>query len=1013
MPERTAGGADAPPTGDVVEPDVDGGRRQGHPTGDGHVDGAGPDGGAAGLSDAVTVWLGDPGAKATRGAQHAGEAATTLTRVLPLARRLGLTRVADITGLDHVGIPVAAAYRPNARSLAVSGGKGVSPDAARASAVMEAVETAHGERPDLALRLASVAELRAHGTAVVHPTDLPRRPGPRPDDHADLLWVEGVDLGTGATAWVPHDAVHLDLTRPPGGHDGGARPTSNGLASGVTLAEALAHALCELVERDAAALWDAAGPAHQAGTRIDPAGIDDPATCRLIERCLAAGLDIALYDLTSDIGIPVVACHLAERDPDPFRPLPAAGGVGCHPHPSTAAVRAVTEAAQSRLIDIAGARDDLFRADHAARVDPEGPFAGRLPPLPSAPRTLPGGPGDATDSMAGDVALLVARLAAAGIAPVAVDLTRDDIGIPVVRAVAAGLEGPPAAMAGAGIAPGPRARAATAAGTVPAPASAAAGTVPAATTGTDPATPAMPRVPVAAATAGPTAVDPTTSPTATAAVAGGEGARERAAPAGRPVVFAGPTIPADAVTSRLDAEVRPPAAQGDVARAAAGRPAAIVLVDGVYQGVPAVWHKEVLWALAQGVPVYGAASMGALRAAELADFGMVGVGAVFEGLRAGRLLADDEVAVAHAGPEDGYTARSVALVDIRATLDAAVIAGIVTATDAATAIEAAQALFYPERVWPVVLAAARRAGLPAAAAETLRCWVGDHAVSWKRADAEAVLDRVHHDLASDPAVPAAAPGAWALARTDQWRRVEAELDVAREAEAPGDELLDELRLDDAYFPAHQACLLTALARRLAPGIERVSTDAGDGAAREGLRRGLGLADDQALADWALAQGITPERLVELARDQEAVEWAHGWGHDEALRRIGDHLRLRGRYAPVAERATRRRRSLATAGLPADGPLPALVAEDDLWSWLARRHPATAHAAADREAHARRLGFADAAAFRRAGLRAHLADTAPAAHSVADADISPAGHPDAAPDTTTRADFGAGTRAEGS
>ena len=931
---------------------------------------AGP--GAGALPDGVLAWLGDPGPKGTLGDQHAGDPAATLALALPVARRLGMTRVADITGLDDLGIPVAAAYRPNARSLAVSGGKGPTPGAARASAVMEAVETAHAERPGLPLHLASPAELAGEGAPFVRPADLPRLPGPAPDDHADLLWVPGLDLATGAATRVPYDAVHLDLSGPPGGHDGCARPTSNGLASGLTLAEALAHALCELVERDAAALWEAAGPVHQATTRTDPATVDDPTARRLLDRCAAAGLDVALYDLTSDLGLPVVACHLAERDPNPFRPLPAAGGIGCHPHPGTAAVRAVTEAAQSRLIDIAGARDDLFRADHAARVDPDGPFTVRLPPLPAGARRFPTGPGVATPTMAGDVALLVARLTAAGLTPVVVDLSRPGTGIAVVRAVVPGLEGPPAAMAGDGVAPGPRARAA-AAGQSAAPAPG-----PAPATRPDPtpaaglsAVPTSGRAP--APRPGPTPGADDTSPHTMAPVVGRsrvDGTRGAA----RPVVFAGPTIPAGEVTARLDADVRPPAGQGDLARAAAGRPAAIVLIDGVYQGVPAVWHKEVLWALARGVPVYGAASMGALRAAELADFGMVGVGTVFDDLRAGRIVADDEVAVAHAGPEDGFAPLSVALVDIRATLAAAVAAGVVDEGAAGTVAQAAGRLFYPQRVWPGVLAAARRAGLPDTAASALRPWVVDQTVSRKRADAEAVLDRVRHDLAAATTTQPSAATGWRLARTDQWRRVEAELHAAGDPDVPGDELLDELRLDDAYFPAYQACLLAALARRLAPGTHAPGAHAGgtDGAARDGLRRGLGLPDDEALARWTDTNGVAAERLDELARDQAAVEWAYGWAHDEAVRRIGDHLRLRGRYRPLVDRVARRRERLAAAGF-ATGPVAAPVPEHDLWRWLARRHPATTHPPAEREAHARRLGFPDGAALRRAARRAYMAD----------------------------------------
>ena len=114
------------------------------------------------------------------------------------------------------------------------------------------------------------------------------------------------------------------------------------------------------------------------------------------------------------------------------------------------------------------------------------------------------------------------------------------------------------------------------------------------------------------------------------------------------VVFAGPTLPAADIHAALDGiphGVRPPVAQGDVTRAVLDGAAVIGIIDGFFDRVPAVWHKEILWAMSSGVHVYGAASMGALRAAELHQFGMVGVGAVFAGFRDGVLTGDDEVAV--------------------------------------------------------------------------------------------------------------------------------------------------------------------------------------------------------------------------------------------------------------------------------------------------------------------------------------------------------------------------------
>src|SRR5690348_7830328 len=109
----------------------------------------------------------------------------------------------------------------------------------------------------------------------------------------------------------------------------------------------------------------------------------------------------------------------------------------------------------------------------------------------------------------------------------------------------------------------------------------------------------------------------------------------------KPVVFVGPTLSRHPVLASKAFAWRPPATEGDVYRAAMKRPEAIALIDGQFENVPSVWHKEILWALSQGIAVFGAASMGALRAAELDRFGMIGVGAVYEAFRDGRLGDDD------------------------------------------------------------------------------------------------------------------------------------------------------------------------------------------------------------------------------------------------------------------------------------------------------------------------------------------------------------------------------------
>ncbi len=220
----------------------------------------------------------------------------------------------------------------------------------------------------------------------------------------------------------------------------------------------------------------------------------------------------------------------------------------------------------------------------------------------------------------------------------------------------------------------------------------------------------------------------------------------------------GPTLTAAERQSALPrATFLGPAACGDVARAARGRPAAIAVIDGYFHQRLAIWHKEILWAISQGSRVYGAASMGALRAAELADFGMIGVGQVFEWFRGGELEDDDEVAVVHDTAERGYLPRSDAMVNIRATMARAVESGVVSPATSGALIEAAKSIFFAQRSFAAMLDLfeARRGGLPELRA--LARWLQEPAnrVDQKRCDALALLQRIDQDLAvtGSPAPP--------------------------------------------------------------------------------------------------------------------------------------------------------------------------------------------------------------------------------------------------------------------
>jgi hypothetical protein len=235
------------------------------------------------------------------------------------------------------------------------------------------------------------------------------------------------------------------------------------------------------------------------------------------------------------------------------------------------------------------------------------------------------------------------------------------------------------------------------------------------------------------------------------------------------IVFLGPSLPRAEAEAILDARYLPPARRGDIVAAVrAHRPETVALIDGYFEQVPSVWHKEILWALSQGIRVCGAASMGALRAAELAQFGMIGAGRVFEAYRTGRFAPfdeafedDDEVAVVH-GPEDvGYLATE-ALVDIRATLAAAADAGVLAIAERDAVAAAAKALFYKRRTWGAVLEAARSA-LGARSFLCMAEWLPENRVRQKAMDAALLLGRVRDGP------PAPAPPPFRFERTLLWQ----------------------------------------------------------------------------------------------------------------------------------------------------------------------------------------------------------------------------------------------------
>lgn len=234
------------------------------------------------------------------------------------------------------------------------------------------------------------------------------------------------------------------------------------------------------------------------------------------------------------------------------------------------------------------------------------------------------------------------------------------------------------------------------------------------------------------------------------------------------VVFLGPTLSVEQARVELDAIYLPPVAQGDVYRAALRKPFAIGIVDGYFERLPAVWHKEILWALSQGIHVFGAASMGALRAAELDRFGMIGVGAVYRAFASGELEDDDEVAVAHGEVDTGYRALSEAMVNIRATLAVVREQGHVSDPMQQRLLELAKGMFYPDRCYPHLWKQALDAGLSEQEVEMARSGVRSQRVDQKREDAIQLLQALNA-CAKLGAPPAAT--SFALAHTEAWDQV--------------------------------------------------------------------------------------------------------------------------------------------------------------------------------------------------------------------------------------------------
>ncbi len=381
--------------------------------------------------------LGPAPKKYTKDGHRIMDPASTLRKVEPLCSVAGITRVADITGLDRVGIPVFSSIRPEAEtgSITVYNGKGATKDQAKVSAIMEGLERYCAEVRGMRMLRDSVENVLA-STFAVDPRSLilPRRT----ELHLmyqPIAWIGGVDLVEMEEILVPASAVFHPYSQP---EDLPLfRTNTNGLASGNSMEEAVLHGICEVIERDAWSICEA-GKRAKADLAL---GDDTGLSSELLARFTMNGVEIHLKDLTSDIGVPTFGA--ASDDIETRDPILLTMGMGSHLSPEIAVVRALTEVAQSRLTQIHGAREDTVDGkgrqqlgyDRVKRInrmwfDSSGTErnVGSIVALD-------------TPDIYDDIQVLLSQLNERGFKKViAVELTRKELGIPVVRIIIPGME---------------------------------------------------------------------------------------------------------------------------------------------------------------------------------------------------------------------------------------------------------------------------------------------------------------------------------------------------------------------------------------------------------------------------------------------------------------------------------------------------------------------------------------------------------------------------------------------
>lgn len=362
----------------------------------------------------------------------------TVRKAAPLLAKAGMEPLEDITGRDNTGIPVFSVYRKSTAkgTFGNYNGKGPTAEQAMASAVMEAMERYCCERRECDTVVHGTYEEALETGPAVYPPDLILSQSVLASwQGSEIAWVKGYDLFSGSEVWVPACAAFYPYY--PDGDIQLMRFNTNGLASGNTIEEAILHSLFELIERDA---WSIADYNERSGRDVI---VDDPESVpgRLLKRFSDAGVEISLKDLTSDIGITTIgaaADDVRTKDPEMLTI-----GVGTHLDPEIAAVRALTEVAQSRASHRHGLKVNAELRESTLKLGYDRIKA--LNPMWYRPSSgsvrLSDMKSMSTPYVLDDIELVLSALMDAGFdSVIAVDFTRPELGVPTVRMVVPGLE---------------------------------------------------------------------------------------------------------------------------------------------------------------------------------------------------------------------------------------------------------------------------------------------------------------------------------------------------------------------------------------------------------------------------------------------------------------------------------------------------------------------------------------------------------------------------------------------